>query len=273
MDRKQPNKQHARNAEWSDKEVQRFESYSTMALSHAMGRNGRVVKILCYLSLMRCAGNITANASRNVVAALWQNYSSTAGNQAAHYLPGQLMINSQQLSNLIKDPQTRNKINCLFGDVEDLPADFNKADTQAEAKGRAGGFCEAFREAARYVIANNTSLPNTKNASVSSNIDRTVVRYAYQNVWIPKARIACHNALLKKAEKYTKPEIEYGTKGGFEYGMITNLSARENASQYKVSINCQQEIIHHYLRSFDKSWEPSELCDTAMNELARGFKS
>lgn len=257
-----PDSGHASSAEWSDKEVQRFASYSRLAVSHAMGRNARIVKILCYLSLLRSVDKFTAHANIMVVAARWQNYSSTAGNQAAHFLPGQLMVNARILSELAQDPQTRTKIGCLFGDVEDLPADFNKADTQAEANGKAGGLCAAFEGAARHLIAN---------ASPANTINRAAVRSSYYNVWVPQARLAFNNALVKKADKYTRPELEYGAAGGVEYGMITNLSARENASKYEQRINHQQEILRYYLRSLDK--HPSELVDTNMNEIERGFKA
>lgn len=270
--RNSPDKQHAKSQKWSDKKVERFETYIQQAIDHTMGRNSRIVKILCYVSLMRCAGKVAANASVNVVAAKWQNYSSQKGNEAAHYLPGQLMINQKQVSQFISDKETCKKINCLFGDVEDLLADFNKADTQAEAKGQSSGLCAAFKDAVQYVMINHTSSPNVNNPSAPNKIDRQIVRHAYQNVWVPKARIAINNALQQKAGKFTKPEITYGTSGGIEYGMITNLSARENLSEYQQGIDHQQEILRHYLKSFnDKA--PSELKDPNMDKLEKEFKA
>jgi len=255
-----PNRQHASDAKWSDMEVLRFASYSQQALCHSMGRNARIVKVLCYLSQLRGADKIPSNANFKVVAAIWQNYSSVKGNEAAHYLPGQLMVNSKKLSLLAQNPLTATKISCLFGDVEDLPADFNKADTQAEAKGNAGGLCAAFEAAAQH-LNTNTSTNNT--------LDRAAIRRAYHSVWVPKARLAFTNALSKKADKYSKPELEFGAAGGVEYGTIMNLSERESASTYQNRIDHQQEILHHYLSSLNR--EPSELSEANMSALERSF--
>lgn len=258
--RKVPDTLHARRQEWSSKEVIRFHSYMQQALSHSMGRNDRVARVLCYLSLLRSAGTVGAEPSLRVVAARWQNYSSTAGNQAAHFLPGQLMVNSRKMSELVIDEQTRTRISCLFGDVEDLPADFNKADTQAEANGRAGGLCAAFERAALTVL---------RDASGDAGIDRSTVRKAYSTVWVPLARAAFANAQTKKAEKYTVPELQYGKAGGIEYGMIINLAERESATAYQQRVSHQQDILRHYSRSLDR--EPPALSEANMSALERDF--
>jgi hypothetical protein len=259
--RKKPDIEHAQQEEWSDKEVERFASYSMQALSHSMGRDDRVAQLLCYLSLLRGSGRVDANPAVDVVAAKWQNYSSQAGNQAAHFMPGQLLVDNEKASLLTQDPQTRTRISCLFADVEDLPADFNKADTQAEAKGRSGGLCAALIETARVVI---------RDTSPGVNIDRTTVRDTYHMVWVKMARTAFENAMKSKVDKYKQPDLVFGQAGGVEYGTILNLPDRENASQYQHSIDHQQDILRHYQRSLEK--EPIALLDNNMDLLERDFR-
>lgn len=259
-ERKKPDIEHARQEEWSHKEVERFATYAHQALSHSMGRDNRVAQLLCYLSLMRRAGRIAANPAVDVVAAKWQNFSSTDGNQAAHFMPGQLLIDNDKVSERVQDGQTRTRIACLFADVEDLPADFNKADTQAEAKGRPGGLCAALIETARAVIEDTTP---------GSGIDRAVVRDAYSRLWVNLARDAFDAALESKQDKYQQPDLVFGQPGTVDYGTILNLPERESATDYQQSITNQRHILEHYKRSLDQT--PIALSDKNMDVLEREF--
>src|SRR5262249_12336128 len=150
------------------------------ALLHAHGRNERVAQVLCYLSLMRAAGRISATSGMIKVAkAEFQNYHGPAGSQAAHYLPGKLWIGPRLVSEYIADESTRLKLDGLFGDVETLRPDFNKADSQAERE----GLCAAFAAACDTVI-------RTSSPAGAGRIDRTNVKQTYDNIWVTRARTA-----------------------------------------------------------------------------------
>ena len=89
--RRVPDRVHANRERWSDQDVQHFQTYIQLALNHSYGRNARVVQVLCYLSLIRSVEGLSpAQASVSVSAAEFQNYRASRGDQAAHYLPGQL---------------------------------------------------------------------------------------------------------------------------------------------------------------------------------------
>jgi len=230
------------------------------ALNHSLGRNGRVVQVLCYLSLMKNHGRLwSSRPSVTVSAAKFQNYSASRGQQAAHYLPGQLKIDGQPLSHYASDPGTKRTLDCLFGDVESLPANFNKADSEAEAK----GLCRAFAASAEAVM--------TAAAAPSSDaLGRATVRQVYAALWVPRARQAFMAALSAKAAKFSQPDLVFGAAGGVEYDMISNLDEREAASQYQRDVTEQRHILEQYILGLNIA--PRELSDRAMAELERGFK-
>jgi hypothetical protein len=67
--------------------------------------------------------------------------------QAAHLLPGQIKIDGAFPWLFLSGPAAR-RLESLFGHVEPLRADFNKADSAAEAN----GLTEAFANACRQVL-------------------------------------------------------------------------------------------------------------------------
>lgn len=254
--RRVPNSKHSRSQQWSDQEVQRFQSYMSQALNHSMGRNGRVVKVLCYLSLMDSHGQPWGSESHSSVsAAIFQNYSAFSGQQAAHYLPGQLKINGKRISHFVNDPKTKQRIDCLFGDVDSLPANFNKADSEAEAK----GLCRALAASAKAIINRSPTQPGA--------IDRTHVRLVYRTIWVPRARRAIQMALEKKRQKYTQPDLNFGQAGGVHFDTIMNLSKRESATNYQRNITQQCHILEKYLEAM--YLPPRELQDSHMKALEK----
>ena len=209
--------------QWSDQHVDHNESDVRAALNHADGRNERVAQILCYLSLMRAAGTISATSGLvRVTRAEFQNYHGPAGTQAAHFLPGQLKIGPRLVSQHIADENTRRKLDGLFGDVETLRPDFNKADSQAEKD----GLCDAFAAACYAVI-------RTGSPAGAGQIDRRNVKETYKNIWVPGARTAFQTAMAKKGAKYTPPPLRFGQLGTPDYGNIMNLHEREAATAYQ----------------------------------------
>lgn len=126
----------------------RFVTDASKAIGHSNSRNNRVVQVVSFFSLIRAASRNLATAHVLVEAAQRQLFRSPDGYQAAHYLPGQLKIGKQLPWMLIPTPVARSSLECLFADVEHLPAAFNIADSAAEEK----GLREVFRAAAEAVI-------------------------------------------------------------------------------------------------------------------------
>lgn len=111
-----------------------------LALDHARSRNARIVKVFCYLSVMRAAGWIAKGARISIspdTVDTPQDYNATGGNQAAHCMPGFVAIRgaggkTTGMWDFAKDPAIRALIYALFEYTDDLPASYNKADTAAE---------------------------------------------------------------------------------------------------------------------------------------------
>jgi hypothetical protein len=132
------------------------------AWGHAMGRNNRVAKVFCYLSVMRSA-NFIPDKSKVFISPgslpVPQDFNATGGNQAAHYLPGFVAIGignkkPRYLWDLVTDKMIRDEIADLFRATQDLPASYNKADSIAEARRRLGppGLKQIFGECCQLTV-------------------------------------------------------------------------------------------------------------------------
>lgn len=131
------NERVAADGHFSEVTVEHFRSEKDLAQDHVIGRNRRVGQLLCYLSLMHGYGLIPANARVSCSAAEFQDYESTGDHEAAHYLPGQVLISwpgqaKCDPSSFVKNPNTKDLIGELFSRVQDLPANYNKADSYVE---------------------------------------------------------------------------------------------------------------------------------------------
>jgi hypothetical protein len=135
--------------------IERFSNFRDQASGHNLGRNLRILKVLAGLQWIR--GQDPSLSSAMVVAAIRQNFSSVENNQAAHFLPGQLIIGHKPVWHWAKHQELRRQLEFLFAEVDDLPAPFNQADTQAEAFGKPWGLCTAFALAASNIL-NGTTL-------------------------------------------------------------------------------------------------------------------
>lgn len=135
-------------ARFSEQQVERFTHDISLAHDHIVGRNRRVAQVLCYVSLMRNAGCIQDGAVVACRGAAAQHFSAAGGNQAAHYLPGVIMVGSHPLWMLTRHGPTRAAIQTCFADVQDLHANFNKADSAAEGSTASNGLKSAFGQAA-----------------------------------------------------------------------------------------------------------------------------
>jgi hypothetical protein len=135
--RKEFSDEVAKDGQFSEVKVERFRSEKNLAQDHVIGRNRRVGELLCQLSLIQGHGLLPANARVSCRAARFQDYESSGDLEAAHYLPGQVLIarpgqKERDPSCYVNDPSTKNAIGALFSRVQNLPVDFNKADSYVE---------------------------------------------------------------------------------------------------------------------------------------------
>lgn len=83
--------------------------------------------------------------SLKLAGAEWQSWESTSGNQAAHCIPRQLYVESKPFDEFLEKyvPDRVVAIVFLFAETDDLPANYNRADSLAETKGMADAFLKA----------------------------------------------------------------------------------------------------------------------------------
>lgn len=244
----------ARDARFNQLTVERFRTDVHAAIQHSTFRNDRVVRVLCFIGMLRGLGRIRDTAKVECIAAQRQHFSSTHGYQAAHYLPGQLRIDINYPWNLIQDARTRLQFEVLFADVEHLPADFNKADSAAEAC----GLKDAFARSGQALIQRVVPRPG-------GGLDRRAVREVYQQTWRPAAEQAFRAAMQQKHSRPHLPELQKD-----EWGNLLNLEERGNATAAEWHIEEQIHILRHYLNSMQTL--PPALSDPPMSQFEREFK-
>jgi hypothetical protein len=163
--------------------IEGFRSERELARDHVIGRNRRVAELLCYLSLLR--GHLPALGAAQVrcEAARYQDFKASDGNEAAHYLPGQIVLalpgqTGHDPAHFVKDARTKEAIGALFSRVQDLPVAFNKADSYVEQYTQPG-LKELLARACRKVLA-APSQPGGKVAPVVSEAYGDWVRASLQ---------------------------------------------------------------------------------------------
>jgi len=249
-----PDPQRAADARFNQLQVERFRSDSALAVGHSNSRNARVVEVLCHLSLLRSVGAVRADATVTCVAAERQHFSSPEGYQAAHYLPGQIQLNGRLPWAFLHNASSRLDFECLFADVEHLPANFNKADSAAEAH----GLKDAFGVVCQAILRDPKPKPGHK-------IDRDLVRRIYRQTWCKLAAAAFRSALGQKDARPHLVPLQRDAEGN-----LLNLAQREGASHAQWNIEEQLNILRHYLGTLE-TW-PVTLQDYRMNELEQGFR-
>jgi len=263
MARKEVSSQHTMHAEVSQM-IERFQSDLAAARSHSQGRDRRVGQVMCYLSLMRSAGLIVNFATVTCTGAARQHFSSSRaqGKQAAHYLPGQLRINGRYPWDFIDDWRTAQELEGLFGDVEDLPADFNKADSAAEAYRSVEGLKQSFAQSCKIVVQD-------PQPTEGNRINRTLVRRAY-NDWIARSGGAYRKALAQKQTKVNVTPLKVGAPGGVQYRELdpANIRDRHEAMYRDRSYIAQTEFLKQYLANV----KAENLTDFLMNEIEQKFR-
>lgn len=185
----------AREGHFSEVIVERFRSEKDLAQDHVVGRNRRVGQLLCCLSLMRGHSLIPANVRVSCEAAKFQDYESADGHEAAHYLPGQVLISwpgqkENDPSHYVNNQNTKNLIGALFSRVQDLPANFNKADSYVEKYAKPG--LKAILAAVCQGLARNQSQATSGKIS-------PLVYEAYSN-WITQSLAVYRYGINRKVD-------------------------------------------------------------------------
>ncbi|UZF94136.1 hypothetical protein [Bosea sp. NBC_00550] len=248
-----PDRQEAKSERFRHKIVQRLSSDQRRALNHGTARNGRIAETLCFMALIRDPARrkrpMLPVPNVSCTAAVRQFFRADDGEQAAHLLPGQISIDGAFPWLFLSGPAARQLEN-LFGYVEPLRADYNKADSAAEAN----GLTDAFAAACRRVLATRGDAA-------------TDIVAAYEQFWHPGALAAFAAAEAQKRSKPTPPPIVYGEPGGVEYGMILNLEERVAAFEDESiwATYEQLSILGYYKAAMDE--EPRQLQLRAIREI------
>lgn len=237
-------------------QIERFSNFRAQALNHNLGRNVRVVQLLAYLGLMRRAG-IKLEGHVECAAAIRQNFSSTGGMEAAHYVPGQVYISGQPVWQFGSETGISHRIEFLFAEVEHLPAPFNHADSEAEAKGEAYGLCAALTSSINVLLRQPRDSGDW-------------LRPAYEN-WQRLALVALHKAYDRKSSKEALPPLAGDPFGGYT---PESIAARSTARSTLCNRDDAARILSYYLEDQQQRGWPWVLngCHGVLADVERAMK-
>ncbi len=167
------------------------------ATTHEIERQRTITQALLEIYMMTVFGMLDKDDKLTVKGAEVQDERASGGDQAAHYLPRQLMVNDISLQDVAFRYSTKlsNHIKALFSRTEKLPANYNRADSKAETQ----GLDEAFRQACRLVISlvNASGEPNEQAiAREAPNLIKSAV-----NLYQERGKTAFHLAIKSLQEK------------------------------------------------------------------------
>lgn len=171
------------------------------ATTHEIERQRTLTQLLLEIYMMTAFGMLDKDDQLTVKGAAVQDERASGGDQAAHYLPRQLMVNAISLQDVATQFSTAlsNHIKALFARTEHLPANYNRADSKAEMQ----GLDEAFRQSCRAVLK-ASSPAQTSNDAVENA--PTFIKSAV-NIYQIYASNAFHNALKGLEEKLKGPSV------------------------------------------------------------------
>jgi hypothetical protein len=224
--------------------VQRFSSDTDKALWHGRSRNARVAKVLVYMAAIRMPGRqglpLTPSPSVTCKGAEQQFFSASGENEAAHLLPGQILIDNTHPWLFLQGEPARLLRN-EFAYVDPIHANYNAADRLAERN----GMVDAFAAACRAVLVG------------TGDAERDVAD-AYHRIWTPGALAAIAAAEHELRSEPLPPPLVYGTDPE-DYGMILNLEERSQAmNDEEIWNNFEQlSMLDYYRAAFDET--PSEI--------------
>lgn len=220
--------------------VQRFSSDTEQALWHGRSRNTRVAKVLVYMAAIRMPDRpglpLTPNPSVTCKGAEQQFFSASGDNQAAHLLPGQILIDNTYPWLFLQGEPARLLQN-EFAYVDPIHANYNAADRLAERN----GMIDAFAAACRAVLTG------------TGDAERDVSN-AYHRAWVPGALAAIAAAENELRTEPLPPPLVYGT-GPEDYGMILNLEERSQAMNDEDIWDSfeQLSMLDYYRAAFDET--------------------
>lgn len=275
-DRKPHSAQASADAVFSEQTVERLVSDAALAADHAIGRNRRVGQCLVMLALMRARGRVPPKTRCRVVGAQLQDFSSVAGNEAAHYMPGQLRLvlpgqGDVEPWSLLDDTRSRDAMATLFSRVQDLPANFNKADSYAEKyavpplKGVFEAACQQVMDAAapKPGVANLPAVHSAYGHWIAQSIQ------AYRSAINRKIDIADLDDLppATSAETFEPNRLNTGLPDLLERAVRKSSTGRPGPTVWDYSE--QTRILGHYLRASTGS----VLSDRLIRDVLAEFKA
>ena len=233
--------------------VERGVSTVDLAIWHGRSRNSRVAEVLAFMLLIRAGGGGGLPLSRqpSVICkgAEQQFFSASGENQAAHLLPGQIVIDGAMPWLYLQGEPARLLQN-EFAYVEPIHANFNAADRIAERN----GMTNAFADACRQVLT-------------AQGVPERDVADAYNRIWAPRALAAILAAEAELRAEPLPPALVFGEPGSADYNTILNLEERGDAmNDAEVWNNFEQlSMLDYYRASFDDP--PPELEPRAIRAL------
>lgn len=237
--------------------VERLSSDTEKALGHGRSRNARIAKVLVYMAAIRMPGQggllLTPNPNVTCKGAEQQFFSASGENEAAHLLPGQILIDNTYPWLFLQGEPARLLQN-EFAYVDPIHANYNAADRLAERNGMVDSFAAACR-----AVLTSTGEPERD------------VSNAYHRVWVPGALSAIAAAEHELRSEPLPPPLVYGEPGGEDYGMILNLEERGQAmNDEEIWNNFEQlSMLDYYRAAFDET--PSEIEPRAIIALLSGL--
>ncbi|WID97088.1 hypothetical protein QO058_02035 [Bosea vestrisii] len=237
--------------------VQRFSSDNEKAIWHGHSRNARVAKVLVYMAAIRMPGQgglpLTPNPSVTCKGAEQQFFSASGENQAAHLLPGQILIDNAYPWLFLQGEPARLLQN-EFAYVDPIHANYNAADRLAERN----GMVDTFAAACRAILT-------------SAGEPERDVSNAYHRVWVTGALAAIAAAEHELRSEPLPPPLVSGEPGTEDYGMILNLEERGQAmNDEEIWNNFEQlSMLDYYRAAFDET--PSEIEPRAIVALLSGL--
>ena len=229
------------------------EGRQALARQHTAQRNAHVLELLCGLSAMASRGRdrhagtrlrALPTASVTCEAAILQRYSYPSPDQGAHFLPGQLFMNGLPPWSYVSSSVARIFLMDMFADVERLNANFNRADSAAEA-GPQG--LKALAEACAMRVIRDPSLYSGGRAN------RQFVWNVYTGLWLQGSERSLAIALDQKKSRPQVPEVQYAnrtfqpdTPSSFDSKLITNLEEIGEAGNSEWNIRETIKILEDY---------------------------
>jgi hypothetical protein len=234
--------------------IERFTSDTQTALWHGRSRNSHVAKVLAFMVLIRAPGRpgppLSAQPLVTCKGAERQFFSASGDNEAAHLLPGQILIDSA-FPWLYLQGEAARLLQNQFAYVEPIHANYNAADRAAERC----GMIDAFAAACRAVL-------------VGAGAPERDVADAYHRVWAPGALAGIAAAEQELRAEPLPPPLAFDDQGN-----ITNLEERGQAmNEEELWNNFEQlSMLDYYRASFDEP--PPEIEPRAIDTFLAGMST